>query len=320
MDLIYTNADKIEQGVILNYSLDLEESVDKDRCTFEVQTTIQDSVLELGSFVYIDTTEYGGRVDTLKVDTSANVVYASGRTWRGMLGSKVIIPQEAYYTAEGTIQQVLETLISDLELNDIFEVDCKVPFSVNYKFDRYTDAYTGISKMLGKYGHKLVLEYSVPKHKVILSTFPISDFSNEAEITSDLFAFKLQMGKPAVNHLIGLGSGELENRMVVHKYLQADGTVGNIQYYVGADEIVDVYDYSSVESYEELEEQTTEELLSRSNADTLEVTAYDLAADIGDKFTAYDVKTKLSMTQYVTTKIVTINHGLIEYSYGVGEK
>lgn len=321
MDLIYTNADKLEQGVLINYSLDLEESVEKDKCTLEIQTTIQDSVLDIGSFVYISNTEYGGKIDSLKIDTKTNIVYASGRTWRGILGSKVIEPPlgEAYYVASGDIREVLEDILYAIELNDLFTVECKEPLAVNYKFNRYTDAYTGLLKLATQYGYKLVLNFDITKHKVVVSLEHIVNYSNESELTSDMFEFKLEKGIPAVNHMIGLGKGELEERMIVHKFLDADGKPSDTQYYIGDEEITGVYDYPNVESEEELAEKTAEALEAGCIADKMEITAYDLSADLGDEFTATDIKTGISMSQYVTTKIVTINHEIVKFQYKVGE-
>lgn len=321
MDLIYTNAQKIEQGVITKFSLDLEESTDKDKCTFEIQTAIENLVLELGSFIHIDETEYGGQVDAIKIDTAQSIAYASGRTWRGMLGSKVIEPTagSAYMVVSGQIQSVLSNLVSDLNLTDVFEVECNHDYSVNYQFERYTDAYTGIIKMLALYGHKLTLFYNPATRKVTLGTEPIVDYSKEREITSDMFEFRIEKGLATVNHMIGLGQGELAERTVIHKYLQEDGTVGDTQVYFGIDEIASVFNYPNAESVEELAESTTEALLDACVADKMNVTAKNISADIGDKFTASDIATGINMTQYVIDKIVNIDDTEIYFTYTVGE-
>jgi len=321
MDLIYTDCDGVEQGVVINYALDLKESTDMSECTFEVQTTIEDSVLDIGSYVYIEDSEIGGRVDSLKVDTASRVVYASGRTWRGVLGSKIIEPEsgEAYYTATGTITDALEDLIEWIGLDELFEVGTMTDYNVNYQFNRYTDAYTGLMKLASKYGHKLVLIFNPSTDKVSITTKAISDYSNESEITSDFFNFKIERRTPECNHMIGLGSGELEERMVVHRYLHSDGQIYDTQEYSGADERVSVYDCSNAESEDELINGTIEALEKACVADSMAITAYDLAADLGDKFTAEDINTGISMTQYVISKIVTIKNDIIQYQYEVGD-
>lgn len=236
MDLIYTDGTGFEQGVILKYALDFEESNEAEECTFEVQTPIADSVLELGSYIYVEGAELGGRVDTIKIDTAANIIYSSGRTWRGILGSKILEPSpgDAYYSVKGMLSDVLTEVIARISLDSLFAVviDGANDIEVNYTFNRYTDAYKGIEKLLAKYGYKLRLSYSVVMRHIVLSAMPYVDYANETELSSDMFEFKIQKGVPTCNHMIGLGSGTLENRMVVHKYLQEDGTIGDTQFYL----------------------------------------------------------------------------------------
>ena len=90
MDLIYTDAERADQGVLRAYALDL--SYGKEENDFEITLGEKDARLETGAFVYVENTEYGGMVDGLKTHTDEDTIIYKGRTWHGILNSKVIEP------------------------------------------------------------------------------------------------------------------------------------------------------------------------------------------------------------------------------------
>lgn len=317
MDLIYTDTNRIDQGVISDFSLDYEISSSSNN-TFEIQGALGTLNLEMGGYIHSDS-EIGGRIDSVKVDTEKNTVYYSGRTFRGLLGSKVIEPPEgqSHKKVSGDVVDIIASLIPELGLQDIFTTGATSGITVtNYQFDRYTDLYSGIIKMLSKVNAKLKLAWN--GDKVELTVSPITDYSDIAELTSDLFDFVIEHNSAAVNHLIGLGQGELTERQVVHRYIGADGKVTDTQYYFGLDEITEAVPNTDCESLEDLIERTEEQLRKRGVKDSLAIHSYDLQADIGDRFTAYDVNTKLSVTQYVTGKIITFDGLNTQTKYEVG--
>jgi hypothetical protein len=125
----------------------------------------------------------------------------------------------------------------------------------------------------------------------------------------------------AVNHLVCLGSGELENRTVIHLYADENGNVSQTQTQFGLHEYAAVYDYSSVESEEELLKQGTERLKELWQPDEMVINLDD-ASDVyhvGDMVGATDSTTGLSGSATIRKKIVTIQNGLISISYEVGE-
>lgn len=321
MDLIYTNNQKIEQGIIKNYSLDFETSTQSDKNTFQIKSPLSVNQLNIGDYFYAEGTEYGGIVDEIQIDTSKKVTTINGRTWRGIIDSKIIVPPEgqAYYTVNGDANEVLAEIILKIDLADTFTViSGPANVNINYQFARYVSAYTGIIKMLSSYGLKLKIFRD--NGQTFLSCVPITDYSNSREMTSDMFSFILQKSKPTCNHMIGLGSGELTERMVVHKYLQPDGSVTNTQYYFGVDEVVKVYDYSSVESLEELEKNTIEELEKCAIEDALSINSNNLDADLGDRFLARDLFTGIEVTEYIVNKIYNIKNNVTKINYEVGEQ
>ena len=62
MDLIYTNADLVDQGVLQDCMLDLAFGADEN--DFELEVPAEGVTLEAGALLYIEGTEYGG-MDTM---------------------------------------------------------------------------------------------------------------------------------------------------------------------------------------------------------------------------------------------------------------
>lgn len=316
MDLVYTTKDREDINVLHNYNADHETSTETDKNTFELTVSLEDNPLAIGQYWYCDGEEYGGRIDALKIDTKKNKAFASGRTWRGILGSKVLIPNGDYYTVNGDANAVIGQIIERVGLSALFKPETALIKPVQYQFKRYCDAYSGIVQMLAEHGLKLSVKWS--KGNVILSAVDIKDWDNETEISTDMFDFVIEQNKGAINHIIGLGQGELHNRQVVHRYIDGDGNVGTTPFYTGIDEIVYVYDYPNVESLDELIESTEEKLLDLAIEDGLKVTTNIIEADLGDKFTAYERNTGVKATEYVTRKIATFSEENIKINYEVG--
>ena len=112
MELIYTDANLNDIGILQGFTLDL--AFGKDENDFQLTTTTDNAVLVPGYYIYIDGTEYGGIIDSIEVDTSKGTVIYAGRTWQGILNSKVIEPPtgQAYRTVFGDANTVLGSLIT----------------------------------------------------------------------------------------------------------------------------------------------------------------------------------------------------------------
>lgn len=320
MDLIYADSNRQDVGVLDKYKLDIEIASDTKDCTFQIDTLINMDLINNAEYWYIDGTEYGGIIDAQKITTSKKTASLSGRSWRGILGSKIIEPDhgQAYYTVSGELNECIARILAKTDLIGLFRASIvNTNKTITYQFDRYTDAYKGLLKMLKSVGYKMDLKWE--NKMITISAVPIVDYSNERELTSDLFDFVITKKQNFVNHMIGLGSGELTDRMVIHKYVQADGSIGDIQHYFGDEEVTDVYDYSSVESLDELESKTIEQLEKKINgSQTLKITANNLEADVMDRFEAHDIYTDISIKEYITNKIVKLEDGKTQISYKVG--
>lgn len=334
MDLIYMNANKEDIGVLMNYELDMAFGSDEN--TFECIVQSKDHCCKAGFFLYIEGTEYGGIVDGIQSKTSTEEVIYSGRTWHGILGSKIILPliageeipsnitvkehdakgdsiADRYLIVSGEANDCIGFILERCGLSSLFEAHSE-PSGINinaYQFHRYTDAYTGLCKMLSSAGAKLKLAYR--DGKIVVSAVERYDFSKDDSFDSDMIDFDVSKRFKTVNHLICLGGGELENRLVIHLYADTEGNISETQTMFGEDEYAAVYDYSSVESEKELISSGTDELKAQWSQDSISIDFDETmdAYDVGDIVGATENIIGVSVAATITKKIVTIKNGKI---------
>lgn len=321
MDLIYMNQNREDIGVLLDYEIDM--AFGQDENNFECTIAASSHCCGSGFFLYMEGTEYGGIIDGIESNNDTKEVIYSGRTWHGILNSKVIEPDSgaAYLTLTGEANSVVGTLLSRLSLTDLFEAsseDSGITIS-SYQMNRYIKGYDGIQKMLNAADGKL--RFSVKGGKVILSAVPVRDYTQDEEFDSDLVDFQVKKKFRTVNHLVCLGTGELESRTVIHLYADTSGNISKTQTQFGLDEFMDVYDYPNAESAEELENGGVDTLKALWEPDRLSVDfdAETDAYDVGDIVGAHDNVTQISVSAVIRKKIVTIRDGQITISYKVGE-
>lgn len=320
MDLIYTNAKKVDQGVLAAYTFDLAFGASEN--DFEMTVGSDEAVLEFGAFVYIEGTEYGGTVDAMKATTDGETITYTGRTWHGILNSKVLEPNsgEDYLVVSGDAHDVLTTLISRMGLGGLFTVAEEMSgISIsNHKFTRYCKAYDGIRAMLEANGAKLVIAWE--DRAVKLSVVPMVDYT-DYPIDGDLATLRVEQHKNKVNHMICLGKGELADREIIHLYVDQFGRIGTVQYYTGLDEITDTYDNSNAESSDELKDGGTKRLKELMDSDKAEIAIIeteDFRYDIGDIVGASEIRSGVTVSAAVTRKIVKINNGVVSTEYKTG--
>ena len=320
MDLIYTNANRADQGVLKTHAFDL--SFGSSENDFELILGAKEPVLEYGAFAYIEGTEYGGEVDSMKTSTNGETITYKGRTWHGIINSKVIEPDtgESHLVVSGDANEILQGLIARLGLSELFVVVGNLS-GVNipeYKFKRYCKAYDGIRAMLAKNGAKLKIAWE--GRYVYLSAEPIADYT-ESPVDGDTATLTVEHYEKKVNHLICLGRGDGVEREIIHLYVDQFGRIGSVQYYTGLDEITETYENTNVESIEELEEGGIDRLTELRNNDTAEIAlpeAGGLSYDIGDIVGATEVKSGVTVSAAVSQKIVKIKNGVVSTEYKTG--
>lgn len=287
----------------------------------DFELTLYDgTVLPDRGLVYVDGTEVGGIVDHMKDELSdgVSVVTYSGRSWHGMLAGKVLQPDSGqdYLKVSGPVNQVLSNLLARIGLSDVFKVRADSTKTIpTFQFDRYCTAYDGIRRMLA--ANDLKLMFQEVDGTVWMYAQPIVDHNDTVD--SDLVDFSITKDYRRTNHMIGLGKGDLRNRLVVHYYADGSGKVSNTRTFGGRDEIAAVYDYSSAEK-DELDKQTKKQLQDLQGAGAVDVTVHDgLSLDVGDRVAGRDHVTGLSVTATVLKKIVKLSDGLLSVSYEVGD-
>ena len=322
MDLVYTNADREDVGVLHDYTFDLAFGSDEN--DFELVISSQNHCCEAGCIIYIDGTEYGGIIDKIGVVTKDEKLTYTGRTWHGMIAKKILEPDAGadYLTISGEANVAIRTLIDRIGLSDLFTVssDNSGLTVRSYQFHRYADAYTGILKMLESVGGKLQFKFT--GDSVVLSAVPAVDYTQDEEFDNDQVEMEVNKTFNRTNHLICLGTGDLAERQVVHLYMDATGNISEVQSLFGTDEITEVYDYSSVESIDELKKGGIEKLqeLSASDSAKMNFSTEKTVYDIGDTVGARELITGIACAAKITKKIVKISAGTINIEYKVGNE
>ena len=317
MDLIYANSERKDLGIVRAYNFDLAFGSDENN--FELKIDTDNHCCEAGYYVYIEGTEYGGIIDAVASDTAAEEVTYTGRTWHGILNSKVLCPDSGqdYLTLNGNANTVLSTLISRMGLTSIFEAssDASDLTISSYKMERYITGYDGIRKMLNSVNGKLVMSYNGTK--VILSAAPIVDYTDAGVIDSDIMSFSVKKTSRKVNHLICLGQGELKDRTVVHLYADTSGNISQTQTLTGLDEYTAVYDNPNAESIEKLREAGTEQLAELQKQDDLSVSLSEGedVFDVGDIVGAVDNVTGIAISVPISKKIISIQNDYLSAAY-----
>ena len=212
-------------------------------------------------------------------------------------------------------------LIQRIGAGDLFETPSeKAGITItSYQMDRYIDAYTGMRKMLKCAGAKLVMYYR--EGKVHLSAVALVDYSQDEEWDSDQMNFQIGSNERPVNHLICLGKGDLSERMVRHLYMDARGNISETQTFFGVDEVTETYDYSNVESEEELITGGTQRLQETwAAANTLETDfENNTEYDVGDIVGARETITGVTIKRDIVKKILKVNSSGISVECQIGE-
>ncbi|MGO5053590.1 Gp37-like protein [Lachnospiraceae bacterium LCP25S3_G4] len=316
MDLIYMDKNGVEIGVLKNYNVDIDIGDDN---LFEITVGTSNNVLDYDYMFYIEGTEYGGIVDTIKVDTSKKRITYKGRTWRGVLESKIIEPDvgQDFYIISGNAENVIRNLVKRCSLDSLFSV---LPSDINiprFQCERYKNLYTQIKKMLEINNARVKIFFN--KKMVNITAVKINDISSDEQYDNGTVNFIMQETKHAVNHMIGLGKGELKERQVVHKYMDPYGELSDVQHYFGIDEITKTYENTSVESYELLVSETEKKLKEEYKSSKMEMKISGKDMELGDIIGGKEYITGISMKKPITRKIVKGQQDNLTTNYEVGD-
>lgn len=324
MDLVHER-DGEWLGIVRGYSVDLAfGDAGENDFTVEVPELycrdVDGSMIGVGDCLLFPETEWGGVVDGVEYDNTGSYpkLTYTGRTWHGLLSRKVVRPDagQDYYTVSGDVQSVMSQVIQRVGLSGVMQAVAGDQATVSsYRFDRYTDAYTGLCKMLKTVGMRLAVRKGMGPCQV--SAVTARDVSQGVD--DNFLRFSMGESRP-VNHLVCLGEGELRDRVVVDLYMDGSGSVSQTQTFTGVDEIAEVYD-SNNEDAAGLTEKGTDRLQGYYvDASTIDAEIPDdVEAHVGDRVTGRSVTVPISVTADVSTITVKAEYGgLPEVSYKVG--
>ena len=311
--LIVTDENGNDLVAISDFELDMAFGADEN----DFSAKFSSPVCVGGELIYMDGTEYGGVIDRVKDDTDSSVLTYEGRTWHGILASKVLCPDKGktHLTVSGEANSCIASIMSRCGLAGTFKTDSSSSgMNVSYRFARYVDAYSGLLAMLASCGARLGMRYESGFVRVWAEP---SQGHDDAD--GDLMSFDTTKNVRPVNHLVCLGSGEMENRAVVHLYADANGKVSKTQTFSGIEEVAQTYEYSQDDA-EKLEKDGRKKLkeLQGQGAVTMDVDGEDWWG-IGDSLTASNHQRGQTVTAFISKKIVKVSKGALTVSYEVGK-
>lgn len=314
------DSEKEDIDILHDFTLDLAFGMDEN--DFECSIIRSKHCCKAGQYLYFENCEYGGIIDDIGVDTDTDEVTYYGRTWHGILNTKVFSPDAGadYIVLNGEANSVLAFLIERIGLSDLFAAsteDSGINIR-NYKMDRYIYGYEGICKMLKKFEAKLNIVF---KEKfVVLSAKPIVDYSQDEQFDSSQIRLKIKKKGNPINHVICLGKGELSEREIIHLYTDEKGNIVNTQILTGVKEVTGTYENTNADS-DELRQGGIDLIKESWNSDELE---FDFDSDtesydVGDIVGAREEVTEMEVSAEITKKIITIKDNETTIFYKVGE-
>lgn len=315
-----------KEGKEIGYleSVELDAEIGEGKSDFELTLNMKDTdVLHYGCRIYVLETEFGGLAEKMKVSTKTNKITWSGETWRGLLVKKILEPpeNEDHIILNGELNECIEQLVGD-KFGSLFIVDRENTGVMlkNHKVERFTTLYDAIMKFLGEKGYRLNITYKKPEGPengaVWLKAEPITDYSN-IEYSQDYDVnFDVTDNRRGINHLICAGEGQNQERIVLHLYVQKDGSIGKTQYYKGIDERAALYSFTSAD-VTKLEEDGIKRLKELQNSKEVNVTVDNEDFELGDIIGGYEQITGTEVRKPIIRKILKISNGKATIEYKV---
>lgn len=322
--MMMTDANGRDVGT-LDYSISLDMDLgDTNDFEFEVDQFVWDSeLMGYGCRLYIPETEYGGIIGDIEVVTKTATATLTGDTWRGMLTKKIIEPPSGqdHKTVSGELNTILKSLIEP-EFSGLFVVsqeDTGVEVS-NFQFNRFCTLLSGLEDMLASVGYRLDIRYKSgdagESGWVEIQAVEAENYSETIEYNRDnRINYDARDYRRGINHLICAGTGEGDDRTVLHLYVQLDGSIGSTKYYTGLEERVALYSYTSQADVEQLRKDGTKRLQELMNYKQFEMSVEDVDMEIGDTVSGRDFTTEILVQKPIVQKILKIEKGKIQVEY-----
>lgn len=320
MDLVLTDADGTDLMVLAPDSSDWEWGGDAGNdfeLTFEPGN--RPPSFRPFSRVWAQGTEYGGVCTAVKSD--GGCVKWSGPTWTGLMAAKVLTDDSGTgrLTVSGEANSVLRGLVARMGLGGVLagsDEHSGIQIAP-YGFDMYADGYSGITAMLASAGAKLRIRHD--GERAVLSAVPAVDWSRSEELDASLVDVSVSVDGWPVNHLVGRGKDEKENRVSVDLYMDGSGNVSEKRTFSGIREHSEYYSYTSADRAKLVEDGTKKlrGYWESSQSVSVSLSADDDRFDIGDTIGGTDCATGVTATAMITSKVLTVDaYGHATVAYG----
>lgn len=311
MEMILLDNDLKEIGPI---SLDIDFEVGDISALNDFELTTQSSMDAYA--IYIPDTEWGGIIEYDEGTTDSESLTLKGWTWRGLLSQEIIEPPTGsdYKIVSGELNAIIRDILSEV-LGGFFTVpDVDTGKSItSHQFRLYTTVLEGLMDMLSGCGYRLKIYAKKTEAGGSVQVFceAVPAVTIEGQYDEDtglgLRFVRSQMG---INHLVCMGTGQLQDRQRVDLYVQEDGSIGKTQYYTGFLERTSYYDYGNAESLEDLEESGKKRLKELAGYKKLEITDMEgQSLEIGDIVIGRHRTMGITVEKPVIKKILTIQGG-----------
>ena len=180
MEFIICDADRMEI-MMLPETAEIDFDIGD---TNDVQITCSKSLLDFGMYVICPGTEYGALLEETSSTTSESTEKWLGNAFRHFLQELIIEPPpgEDYRVVSGDAHDILHSLL-DGAFDSMFIIPSEESgiYISSYQFDRYTDALTGIQKMLNQASARIQIEIlqggTNEPFSVQLSAVPVQNLS-----------------------------------------------------------------------------------------------------------------------------------------------
>lgn len=249
LDLIYTDKNLYDIGTLEDYIVDLDIAKEKN-FELEIGASVDfkrrirkiiggkidigndisqlDLLLPMHGYWYIEGTEFGGVIDKFKTDNDNYSLKYIGRSWRGILASKIFVCANSdSENVVGNLSDAINNILVRYDLDYLFVCDPISDLAETEERDVSFDAahgatiYNIITDMADSVYMILRYKYSRRDKKVHITPDFMNDFTDEMTYDVDSSVnFSVEQDKTFVNHYILTSKNDQEkNRYTIHIFL-----------------------------------------------------------------------------------------------------
>ncbi len=222
MELIYTDKDFIDVGIVDCVELDYDCAGDKD---FELTVETGGIGMEKRSMWYAIGTEYLGIVESVASDSEEDTVTYSGTNTRGLLAKKILESDREIIVYAGNASEIINEMLAQTDSTELFVCDDTNLDIPECQIVSYTNVYDAIVQLLKTVNAVPVFEVRNDR-KVHISADLRDDFSDEIQYQgNNTYGFKITDDGLGYNHMICKASEDSGEKYIIHLFTDENGGV-----------------------------------------------------------------------------------------------